>query len=157
MVWAEIWGNRIIAPIVIGRTLNAEMYLNMLQEQILPSMLNEGDYPVYFQHDGAPPHYGLQVRRYLDYQFPEAWIGRRGPVEWPPRFPDLSPLDFYLWGHLKAMVYQEKIRDIIHLKERITNAITSITSTVLMRAHQQWETCINMCIQNNGSHIEHIM
>ena len=82
MVWAEIWGNRIIVPIFIGGTLNAEMYLNMLQEQILPSMLNEeGDYPVYFQHDGAPPHYGLQVRRYLDYQFLEAWIGRRGPVE----------------------------------------------------------------------------
>ena len=105
----------------------------MLQEQIFSSLLNEeGDHPVYFQHDGAPPHYGLQVHRYLDYQFPEAWIGRRGPVEWPSRSPDLSPLDFYLWGHLKAMVYQKKIRNINHLMERITNAITSITSTVLM-------------------------
>ena len=53
----------------------------MLQEEILPSLLNEeGDYPVYFQQDGAPPHYGLQVRWYLDHQFPEAWIGQRGPV-----------------------------------------------------------------------------
>jgi hypothetical protein len=23
----------------------------------------------------------------------------------PPRSPDLSPLDFYLWGHLKTSVY----------------------------------------------------
>ena len=32
---------------------------------------------------------------------------------WPPRSSrssDLSPLDFYLWGHLKAMVYPVKIR-----------------------------------------------
>ncbi|CAM1324679.1 Uncharacterised protein r2_g3343 [Pycnogonum litorale] len=158
MVWAGIWGDRIIGPIFIDGILNAEKYLNMLQEEILPSLLNEeGDYPVYFQQDGAPPHYGLQVRRYLDHQFPEAWIGRRGPVEWPPRSPDLSPLDFYLWGHLKAMVYQVKIRDINHLKERIINAITSITSTVLMRVHQQWKIRINLCIQNNGTHIEHII
>ena len=93
------------------------------------------------------------MRRYLDQKFPDAWIGRCGPVEWPPGSPDLSPLDFYLWGHLKAVVYQVKIRDINHLKERITNAITSITSQVLMRVHQQWETRIKMCFRNNGNHI----
>ena len=103
------------------------------------------------------PHYGIQVRRFLDQQFPDAWIGRRGPVEWPPRSPDLSPLDFYLWGHLKFMVYQVKIQDINHLKERITDAIRSIPSNVLMRVHQQWETRVNMCFENNGNYIEHII
>ena len=83
--------------------------------------------------------------------------GRRGPVEWPPRSPDLSPLDFYLWRHLKFMVYQVKIQDINHLKERITDAIRSIPSNVLMRVHQQWETRVNMCFENNGNHIEHII
>ena len=40
--------------------LNVERYLKMLQEEILASLLNEeGDYPVYFQQDGAPPHFGL--------------------------------------------------------------------------------------------------
>jgi hypothetical protein len=28
-----------------------------------------------------------------------------GPTAWPPRSPDLNPLDIYLWGHLKALVY----------------------------------------------------
>ena len=32
-------------------------------------------------------------------------IGQGGPVPWPARSPDLNPLDFWLWGHLKAMVY----------------------------------------------------
>ncbi|KAJ8875207.1 hypothetical protein PR048_023102 [Dryococelus australis] len=38
------------------------------------------------------------------HQFPEYWSGCPKPVEWPPS-PDLSHLDFYLWGHLKAMHY----------------------------------------------------
>ena len=158
MVWAGIWGDRIIGPLFVSENLNAGKYLNMLQEEILPSLLNEeGDYPVYFQQDGAPPHYDIQVRRFLDQQFPDASFGRRGPVEWPPRSPNLSPLDFYLWGHLKFMVYQVKIQDINHLKERITDAIRSIPSNVLIRVHQQWETRVNMCFENNGNHIEHII
>jgi hypothetical protein len=27
--------------------------------------------------------------------FPRRWIGRGGPIAWPPHFADLSPLDFY--------------------------------------------------------------
>ena len=54
-------------------------------------------------------------------------------------------------------MYQVKIRDINHFKERTTNAITSITSTVLMRVHQQWKIYIDMCIQSNDIHEEHIV
>ena len=38
--------------------------------------------------------YGICVRRWLGRQFTGQWIGRRGPVEWPPRSPDRNPLDF---------------------------------------------------------------
>jgi hypothetical protein len=48
--------------------------------------------------------------------FPGHWIGRRGTIEWPPRSPDLSPVDFYSWQHLKAVVYQVKIQNMDHLK-----------------------------------------
>ena len=75
MVWAGIWGDRIIGPLFVSENLNAEKYLNMLQEEIFPSLLNEeDDYPVYFQQNEAPPHYGIQVRRFLDQQFSDAWI-----------------------------------------------------------------------------------
>lgn len=37
----------------------------ILQKEIIPFLLNdEGDYLRYIQQDGAPPHYGNQVRRY---------------------------------------------------------------------------------------------
>jgi hypothetical protein len=40
------------------------------------------------------------------------WIGRGGSITWPPRSPDLTPLDFFLWGYAKNIVYQVKINDI---------------------------------------------
>ena len=62
----------------------------------------------FFQQDGAPAHYGLIVRNWLDSKLPGRWIGRRGPIEWPARSTDLTPLDFYIWGYLKQKVYQKK-------------------------------------------------
>ena len=53
---------------------------------------------MYFQHDGAPPHYSRLVREYLRVSFPNRWLGRLGPVAWPPRSPDLTPLDYYIWA-----------------------------------------------------------
>jgi hypothetical protein len=59
---------------------------------------------VWFQQDGASPHYGVDVRLFLNIIFP----GRRRSVEWPARSPDLSSLDFFFWDHLKNKIYKEK-------------------------------------------------
>ena len=50
------------------------------------------------------------VQKWLERHFPEKWIGRRGPVDWPARLPDHTPLDFYVWSHLKHLVYASKRR-----------------------------------------------
>jgi len=36
---------------------------------------------------------------------PNRWIDRGGRVPWPPRSPDLNPLDFFFWGYSKNIVY----------------------------------------------------
>jgi hypothetical protein len=78
MVWCGIWDTKIIGPVFIDRNLNAETYLSMLDESVMPLILNEADEcPNFFQQDGAPPHYGTRVRDWLDQQFPLKWIGRR--------------------------------------------------------------------------------
>jgi hypothetical protein len=50
---------------------------------------------MYFQHDGAPPSYTRLVMQNLNH-FPDRWIGRRSTINWLPRTPDLTPLDFCL-------------------------------------------------------------
>jgi hypothetical protein len=56
---------------------------------------------VFFQQDGAPPHWNLIVRASLNQRFPNRWIGRASPISWPTRSPDITPCDFFLWGYGK--------------------------------------------------------
>ena len=49
---------------------------------------------VVFLQDGAPPHFAITVRDYLNQAFPGRWIGRVAPMIWSLRSPDLTPLDF---------------------------------------------------------------
>ncbi|CAL1265239.1 unnamed protein product, partial [Larinioides sclopetarius] len=79
------------------------------------------------QNDGAPPHFSLSVRKALNGKYPDSWIGRDGPIPWPARSPDLTPLDFFFWGYIKNIVYSERIADISHLKRRIIAAIETVT------------------------------
>ena len=118
---------------------------------MFPSLLTEdGTFPEFFQHDGAPPQYGRIVRAYLDVQFPHKWSSRRGAVESPPRSPDLTPLDFYLWGHVKALVYAVKVRNLVHLKQRTVDACGQIQPDVLVKVHQDWVRRIALTLRYNG-------
>ncbi len=94
-VWAAISSSGIIGPFFFEGTVNGRNYLDMLQTFFWPKVQ---DQDCYFQQDGAPPHYAREVRHWLDENFPGKWIGRRGPIEWPARSPDLTPPDFFLWG-----------------------------------------------------------
>ncbi|GFT81858.1 uncharacterized protein TNCV_4336941 [Trichonephila clavipes] len=53
---------------------------------------------MWFQHGAAPTHFHADVRSALDTTYPGLWIGRGGPINWPASSPDLSCLDFFLWG-----------------------------------------------------------
>lgn len=104
-VWAGIVGNHIIGPFFIEGNLNGDNYLALLQNDVVPTLINLYPNPenpqvptntIWFQQDGAPPHYRANVRQYLNSTFPNRWIGRRGAIEWPARSPDLTPLDFFM-------------------------------------------------------------
>jgi len=49
------------------------------------------------------------VKDFLNESFPNRWLGRRGTIPWPPRSSDLTSLDYYLWGHMKTLVYETKV------------------------------------------------
>ena len=92
-------------PFILEGRLTGEACLRFLQEE-LPQILE--DVPLnkrgrmYFQHHGAPPHSSREVRNFLNYRFPGRWIGRGGPHNWPARSPDLSPLDYCVWGWISG-------------------------------------------------------
>jgi len=55
---------------------------------------------------------------------------------WPPRSPDLTPPDYFLWGYLKGRVYRNKPQTIDALKANITEEIQAVTADVLARTFQ---------------------
>ena len=83
---------------------------------------------MWFQEDGAPAHTSENVRQYLDHTFPNIWIGRYGPVPWPARSSDLTPSDFYLYGHMKSLIYETPVESEMNLVERIVDAARLIVN-----------------------------
>jgi hypothetical protein len=72
-------------------------------------------------------HFSRRAREILDQQYPDRWIGRGGPRNWPARSPDLNPLDFFLWGHVKNVVYRHPVDTEEQLRGRIHEAFATIT------------------------------
>jgi transposase len=159
MVWCGLWRAHVLGPFFLDGNVTGDTYLAMLGDQLIPSIdLLQEERPAWFQQDGAPPHFALQVRNWLDANF-NNWIGRIGTVEWAPRSPDLNPLDFFFWGTLKAQVYSEPIRDIDHLKERIIEGCLNINgdNELITRVHRNFVHRLELCIANEGQHIEHVI
>jgi hypothetical protein len=68
--------------------------------------------------------YTRHVRDYLNESFPNRWLGRGGPVAWPSR--SRKPLDYYLWGRMKTLVYESKVDSRAVLRDRIFGAAEHI-------------------------------
>ena len=103
-VWMGIVDNYVIGPHTC-ETINAENYSAFL-ENYLPILLEDVSLDVrrriIFQQDGHPAHTSYLARTYLNRTFPNRWIGIRSPLfEWPPRSPDMTPMDFFCGVILK--------------------------------------------------------
>ncbi|XP_046977560.1 uncharacterized protein LOC124543371 [Vanessa cardui] len=158
-VWAGIVNSTLLGPVFLER-LNGETYQRFLTET-LPDL--EEDIPLadlrvmYYQHDGAPAHNAREFRNFLNNNFPGRWIGRGGPRAWPARSPDITPLDFYLWGHVKTLVYSgREITSREMLVEKITWAFDQIKSNsqVLSRVNEQLIFRCGLCVGCEGDYIE---
>ncbi|GBL86201.1 hypothetical protein AVEN_131944-1 [Araneus ventricosus] len=98
-VWCGNFNDRLIGLVFYEGTLTGQRYLELLQDIITVFVENLPLHQlrnVWFQHDGAPPHKISNVKQYLMETFQNQVIGYGGFVEWPPRSPDLTPLDLFL-------------------------------------------------------------
>ena len=55
---------------------------------------------MWLQQNCAPPHFALIVREFLNLNFNERYIVRGGLFEFSSCSPDLTSLDFFLWGYI---------------------------------------------------------
>ncbi|EZA47402.1 hypothetical protein X777_16327, partial [Ooceraea biroi] len=142
--------------------LSGELYLRFLRND-LPNLLDDVSLQqrqrMWFMHDGAPAHFLLSVRRYLNRRYGERWIGRGGPVPWPPRSPDLNPLDFCVWGYAKSLVYTTDVTTPKELQHRIVDAFQQMKNDpgLFERIRGSLRRRVHRCIQVHGQHFEHLL
>ncbi|PNF30075.1 hypothetical protein B7P43_G04239 [Cryptotermes secundus] len=101
--------------------------------------------------DGAPPHFANIVRAFLHQGFPQRWIGRRGPVEWPARSPDITPPDFFLWCYLKDNVYANPIDSVNHLREVIVQEFNKVPVNMCTKACENVALRLQACVDLGGA------
>ena len=133
--------------------LSQENYLDML-ELYVASQLEEFQPWIIFQQVGVPPHWGSDIRRFLDATFPNRWTGRDGPTPWPPRSPDITTLDFFLWGYVKDKLFSTPVPDITNLKARITDAFVTITEDILENTWREIDYRLDVLRATKGAHVE---
>lgn len=159
-VWCGLLGNRVIGPIFFDGNLTGQKYYDLLQNEI-EGYLEELPVNTYnnliWQQDGAPPHNVVPVTDFLNNRYP-LWIGRYGQVRWPANSPDLSPLDIFFWGYLKNKVYYNRPRTILILQERIRQEINNLkehlSHFIYNAIHRKFMRNVELCILNQGGHIE---
>ncbi|KAJ8949225.1 hypothetical protein NQ318_022737 [Aromia moschata] len=139
--------------------LNGPAFLHFLEnefEAILDDMPLIDRANRWFQLDGCPAHYTLLVRQWLHNHFSGRWIGRGRdcPCPWPPRSPDLTTMDFYVWGRMKSKVYAEPVNDEASLRARILQAAQEIPLVECRAAAQSVIRRCQLCIENDGGHFE---
>lgn len=112
----------------------------------------------WYQMDGAPPHSTNTVRNYLNNIFPRRWIGRFGPIPWPPRSADLSPNDYFLWGYLKSKIYTNvQIRNLDELKDRLRTACVGINPEFIRNTLHCFRDRLAYCLERQGGHFENLL
>lgn len=157
-VWAMIPYDGRVRFRILRETMNHERYCDILREIVIPSLTSNRYIHHYYQQDGASVHWALAVRELLNTHLQHRWIGRSGPTEWPPRSPDLTINDFWLWSFMRDRVFIEpRPATLQQLADRCENVFNHIDHNMVRNCFSNFLERCHMCIQQHGHHIEQNM
>jgi hypothetical protein len=83
--------------------------------------------------------------------------GSRDDIGWPPRSPDLTPCDFFLWGYLKAKVYEQRPLTLEALKEAIRQELAAVTPEMILKVMDNYRERLHQCINIQGRHLSDVL
>lgn len=138
-------------------TVNGERYRSMITNFFLPKMEELNSVDMWFQQDGATSHTAGETMDQLRDQFGERLISRFGAVNWPPRSCDLTPLDFFLWGYVKSLVYTDNPNSIAALETNIERVMAEIPVEMCEKVCQNWTFRMDHLKRSRGQHLHEII
>jgi hypothetical protein len=150
-VWAAMSAKRVFI-LFFNTTVTSEVYCGFV-DSFVETLSEVEVFSGWFQQDNATPHTAKRTMARL-----EAYFGERviSAGLWPPRSPDLSPPDFFLWGFLKDRVYRGNPQTLEELRQSILKNVTAISPVMLKSVSQSMSSRMQMCIAVNGDHFQHL-
>ncbi|PNF16165.1 hypothetical protein B7P43_G01102, partial [Cryptotermes secundus] len=104
-------------------------------------------------------HFHGNIGVFLKCVLPQRWIGHAAAngdnnlLPWPPRSPNLTPCDFFLWGFVKDSVYVPTLPTSIHeLRDRIAHALQAITADMLHRVWDEFEYRVDVSCDRGSTY-----
>ena len=165
-VWVGLMGNgTVIGPFFFRQNIDGDDYLQLINEEVVPALQqfpryrgrrNDRFQRLWWLQDGAPCHRRRAVTDRLTELFGNRVIALNRAVEWPPRSPDLTPLDFFLWGYLKSKVFETPAGNLEELEQRIRHETNSLRHdrAMVRRAVFDMVRRAGVCVQRDGGHVE---
>ncbi|GFU47872.1 DUF4817 domain-containing protein [Trichonephila clavipes] len=138
-------------------TVNGDRYRAMITNFFIPELNNHDVQELWFQQDGATCHTARATIDVLKDTFGHRLISCFGPVNWPPRSCDLTPLDYFLWGYVKSFVYADKPQTLDHLEDHIRRVIADIRPQMLEKVIENWTSRYDYIRASRGSHMSEII
>ncbi|GFV08573.1 putative DD41D transposase [Trichonephila clavipes] len=137
---------------------NCQQWLNKKELNCFIAELNNHDVQdLGFQQDAATCHTARAPIDILKDTFGDRLISRFGPVNWPPRSCDLTPLDYFLWDYVKSLVYADNPQTLNHLEDNIRRVIADIRPQMLEKVIENWTSKFDYIRASRGSHMPEII
>ena len=134
-VWCDLCAGGVIGPYFFRDdrhvTVSGNCYISMIY--FWPQLDDMELEDMWFQQDGATSH-TANVTIY----FGERVISRNGPVSWSPRSCDLTPLDYFLWGYVKSMVWANKPTRIDKLRTNVERELAAVSADLCLKIVKKW-------------------
>ncbi|GFW34001.1 uncharacterized protein TNCV_286851 [Trichonephila clavipes] len=136
---------------------NGNRYRAKVTNFFIPELNNDDIQELWFQQDGATCHTARATIDLLKDTLGDRLISRFGPVNWPPRSCDLTPLDYFLWGYVKSLVYADKPQTLDHLEDNIRRVIADIRPQMLEKVIENWTSGLDYIRASHGNPIPEII
>jgi hypothetical protein len=160
-VWAGMSQQHLFGPYFFPGTVSGDAYRAVISEMFINDLLQRvgSTEQIWFQQDGAPAHTAGDTKELLQSHFGTRVVSRGFLHEWPPRSPDLTPCDFFLWGVVKDIVYARgRVSSVAELHNRIIEAFNVIrqqrmhhVNNAVQGVRRRMEECISV----DGSQLQH--
>jgi hypothetical protein len=101
----------------------------------------------WFQHDETTAHTADSTTTFLQEIFAKRIVGRG---VWPPRSPDLIPIDFFVLVFLKERVYSNNSRSLGELKHNVEQSVANTDPETLGNVARNTLERVDACLREGG-------